>query len=319
MRAFRSLDEVPADFGPSVVTIGNFDGVHAGHREILRRVAALGSEHELVPAVLTFDPHPARVLAPERAPRLITTIAQRLRRIEKAGVHAALLLPFSKELACLSPEEFATNVLAGTLRARIVLVGEDFRFGYRQAGDISSLRALGERLGFRVHSAGAILWRGERVSSTAIRKLIQAGRVDRACRMLGEPFALEGPIVKGHGIGSKKTVPTMNLAPENELLPAAGVYLSRLRELTGEGVGGREWNSITNVGNRPTFDGSEATYETYLLDDFDGVTPERVEVRFLRYIRDERKFASSEALRAQILKDVATAQRWHRHLGRFRP
>lgn len=304
MKAFHALSEIPADFDPSVVTIGNFDGVHTGHREILRRVATLASERDLVPVVLTFDPHPAQVLAPHRAPKLISTIPQRLRRMEAQGIQAALLLPFSMDIARLSPEEFARDVLAGTLHARIVIVGEDFRFGHKQAGDIATLRTLGEKLGFEVESAGAILRRGERISSTAIRKLVEAGKVSRACRMLGEPFALEGPVVKGHGIGKKQTVPTLNLQPENELLPRNGVYVTRTNGM----------RSVTNVGYRPTFDGHELTIETFLLDPLPDPPPDRIEVAFLWYIREEKKFDTPELLRAQIMKDVAVANRLHSRL-----
>jgi riboflavin kinase/FMN adenylyltransferase len=312
MRAFRATPEVPVDFGPSVVTIGNFDGVHLGHREILRRVAALARERGLEPVVLTFDPHPARILAPARAPKLITTVSQRLRRMESEGVSAALLLPFSIELAQLSPEEFARSVLGATLHARLVIVGEDFRFGHRQAGDLTALRALGERFGFEVESAGSIMRRGQRVSSTAVRKLVEAGRVSRACRMLGEPFALEGAVVKGHGIGGKQTVPTLNLAPENELLPATGVYVTR----TMDPNAGTSWRSITNLGYRPTFGGQDLTCETFLLDAFDGNTPRRIEVSFLCFVREERKFDSPELLREQILKDVSFAKRAHARADR---
>ena len=314
MRAFRSLADVPADFGPCVLAIGNFDGVHAGHRQILRRVAVIASERELVPAVLTFDPHPARVLAPDRAPKLISTVSQRLRRMESEGIAAAMLLPFSLELAGLSPEEFVRTVLVETLRARVVIVGEDFRFGNKQAGDIAALRAFGRQYGFEVESAGVILLRGDRISSTAIRKLVTAGEVSRASRMLGAPFALEGSVVKGHGIGSKQTVPTLNLAPENELLPAVGVYVTRTRDLDSV----RTWRSITNVGYRPTFDGHELSCETFLLDPFDGHTPRRIEVSFLKFVRDERKFDTTELLRAQILKDVKFAQRLHGRIDRIR-
>jgi len=312
MRAFRTTREVPADFGPSVLAIGNFDGVHAGHREILRRVAQIARERGFVPAVLTFDPHPARVLAPDRAPKLITTVGQRLRRMESEGVEAAMLLPFSLDLARLSPEEFVRGVLVDTLHSRVVIVGDDFRFGHKQAGDLAILRALGERLGFEVESAGAILQRGERISSTAIRKLVEAGRVSRACRMLGEPFALEGPVVKGQGIGSKQTVPTLNLAPENELLPATGVYVTATRDPDSA----RTWRSITNVGYRPTFDGHDLTCETFLLDPLNGNTPDRIEVSFLKFVRDERKFDTPALLREQILKDVAFAKRVHASLAR---
>jgi riboflavin kinase/FMN adenylyltransferase len=314
MKAFRSLTEVPADFGPSVLAIGNFDGVHAGHRMILRRVAAIARERGLTPAVLTFDPHPARVLAPERAPKLISTIAQRLRRMENEGVEAAMLLAFSRELARLSPEEFAREVLVEKLHARVVIIGEDFRFGYKQAGNLGTMRSLGEHLGFEVESAGTIQRRGARISSTAVRKLVEAGEVSKACRMLGGPFALEGGVVKGQGVGRKQTVPTLNLAPENELLPPVGVYVTETRD---EGAG-RRWKSITNVGYRPTFEGQGLTVETFLLDPFEGETPERIEVSFLRFVREERKFESPELLRAQIMRDVAVANRVHGRLGRLR-
>lgn len=315
MRAFRSTSEIPADFGPSVLAIGNFDGVHTGHRQILRHVAALARERGLTPTVLTFDPHPARVLAPERAPKLITTLGQRLRRMAVEGVEAAMLLPFSRELAQLSPEEFAQTILAENLHAKLVIVGDDFRFGHKQAGDIDTLRSLGRRFGFEVESAGTITRRGERISSTSVRKLVESGKVSRACRMLGEPFALEGPVVKGKGIGSKQTVPTLNLAAENELLPATGIYVTRTHDL----ADGRRWNSVTSVGYNPTFDGHDLTCETFLLDEFDGKTPERIEVNFLWYIRDERKFDSAELLRAQIMKDVDVANRVHARIGKLLP
>lgn len=318
MRAFRSLAEVPGDFGPSVLAIGNFDGVHAGHRVILRRVAAIARERGLTAAVLTFDPHPARVLAPERAPKLISTIAQRLRRMESEGVEAAMLLAFSHELARLSPEEFARAVLAEKLHARVVIIGEDFRFGYKQGGDLATMRSLGGKLGFEVESAGTISRRGVRISSTAVRKLVEAGQVSKACRMLGEPFALEGAVVKGQGVGRKQTVPTLNLAPENELLPPVGVYVTETRD---EGhafpKSPRRWKSITNVGYRPTFDGQGLTVETFLLDPFEGETPERIEVSFLRFVREERKFDSPELLRAQIMRDVALANRVHGRRARL--
>jgi riboflavin kinase/FMN adenylyltransferase len=192
MKVYRSPAEVPGDLGPSVVTIGNFDGVHTGHREIMRRVVRIAKERGLTPAVLTFDPHPARVLAPDRAPKLITTVAQRVRRLEEEGIEAALLLPFSLEFAALSPEEFVERILVRALKARCVLVGEDFRFGFRQSGNIETLRGLGERFGFELQPVPAIVGHGERISSSRIRELVTAGRVSRACRILGTPFALEG-------------------------------------------------------------------------------------------------------------------------------
>ena len=314
MRIFRSSAEVPGDFGPSVVTIGNFDGVHIGHRQIMRRVVALARANKYTPSVLTFDPHPARVLAPDRAPRLLMTVDQRLRSMEAEGIEAVYLIPFSLEFAKLTPEEFVEQVLVRALKARLVLAGEDFRFGHKQAGNLDTLRELGESFGFRVEVVPGISRRGERVSSTITRKLVVDGSVSRACRMLGAPFALEGAVVKGQGIGSKQTVPTLNLAPDNEVLPKTGVYVTRTRDFKA----GRVWNSITNVGYRPTFAGEGLTVETFLLEPLDGAHPDRIEVSFLSFVRDERKFETPDLLKAQILLDVAVANRLHRRLTKHR-
>jgi len=318
MKLYRSASEVPAGFGPSIVTIGNFDGVHLGHRQILRRVVALAREHNFTPAVLTFDPHPARVLAPDRAPKLLMTMDQRLRAMAAEGIEAVFAIPFSVEFARLTPEEFAAHILAATLKARVVLIGEDFRFGVKQSGNLDTLRELGLRFGFTLEPVLPITRRGERISSTRIRQLIIDGAVSRACRMLGAPFALEGAVVKGLGIGSKQTVPTLNMAPDNEVLPKTGVYVTRTLDLTAPQTGrAARWNSITNVGYRPTFDGEGLTVETFLLDPFEGPAPEKIEVRFLTRIRDERRFSTPDALKSQIFRDVAVARRLHRRLIKF--
>lgn len=312
MKIFRAAAELPKDFGPSVITIGNFDGVHSGHRQILRRVVALARERGLTPAVLTFDPHPARVLAPDRAPRLLMTIDQRLRSMEAEGIEAVLLIPFSLEFAKLTPAEFVKQVLADRLKARVVLVGEDFRFGHKQAGTLDTLHDLGRQFGFTLEPVAGIQRRNERISSTKIRTLITAGEVSRACRLLGAPFALEGAVVKGQGIGAKQTVPTLNLEPRNEVLPKTGVYVTRTHDLDS----GRSWNSITNVGYRPTFGGDALTIETFLLGPLDEAEhPANIEVSFLLFVRDERKFAGPEELKAQIMRDVGVANRLHRRLS----
>jgi riboflavin kinase/FMN adenylyltransferase len=313
MRVFHSPAGVPPDFGPAAVTIGNFDGVHIGHREIMRRVVSIARARGLTPTVLTFDPHPARVLAPGRAPKLITTIGQRLRRFAAEGIEAVLLLPFSLEFAKLTPEEFAEQILAGTLKTRVVLVGDDFRFGHKQAGNTATLGALGDRLGFELITVSAIAGRAGRISSTAIRNLVVGGRVSQACRMMGTPFALEGAVVSGHGIGSRQTVPTLNLAPENELLPKTGVYATRTRDESS----GSEWRSITNVGYRPTFSGDSLTVETFLLDPPPASAPDRIEVSFLTFVRDERKFETPALLKARILRDVKLVERFHGRLSRL--
>jgi riboflavin kinase/FMN adenylyltransferase len=253
------------------------------------------------------------VLAPDRAPKLIMTVDQRLRTMEAEGIEAVLLIPFSLDFALLTPEEFVEQVLVRTLNIRVVLVGEDFRFGHRQTGNIDTLRELGRHFGFTLEAVAGIERRDERVSSTVIRKLIVEGRVSRACRMLGAPFALEGAVVPGQGIGSKQTVPTLNLAPANEVLPKTGVYVTRTRDLKSK----RQWKSITNVGYRPTFGGESLTVETFLLEPLGDSHPELIEVSFLAFVREERKFEGPEALKAQIMRDVAVANRLHRRLTRI--
>jgi riboflavin kinase/FMN adenylyltransferase len=221
------------------------------------------------------------------------------------------------EFAALSPEEFARDVLAGFLKARVVLVGEDFRFGYKQGGNIDTLRELGARYGFELQPVGAVEGgslsdKGKRVSSTRIRELVAAGKVSKACRLIGAPFALEGAVVSGQGIGSKKTVPTLNLAVENELLPKVGVYVTR----TSDGEG-RQWQSITNVGYRPTFDGVGLTVETFLLNGAPDPPPSRIEVTFLTFVRSEVRFETPELLKARILRDVSAAKRFHARFARL--
>jgi len=307
---YRSLAEVTGDFGPCAITIGNFDGVHSGHRQIMRRVAAIAREHGWKSAVLTFDPHPTKLVAPARAPRLLTTPEQRARVIEEQGIDEVLILPFTPEIAKLTPEEFVHEILADKLQARAVLVGDNFRFGNRAAGDANMLVELGRKYGFEVEITGTITWRGRIISSSEIRRLIEAGDVARACRMLGRPYRLEGVVVRGEGVGSKQTVPTLNLDTQAEVLPQTGVYVTR----THDAAALRTWPSITNVGYRPTFDGNRLTIETYLLAPLEGDAPVEIAVEFLRHVRDERKFEDAAALKTQILRDVGRAQVYFRRL-----
>jgi riboflavin kinase/FMN adenylyltransferase len=311
MTVFRSPADRPAGLPETAVAIGNFDGVHIGHASVIRQAVNLARDRGLAAAVLTFDPHPAAVLNPARAPRLIMTLAQRLAALESLGVQHVFVAPFSVEFAAQTPGEFVDHCLRAALNARIVLVGDDFRFGHDRAGDVATLR----QLGLEVHPAAAIGFRGSRASSTGIRTLVAAGNVSRAARFLGRPFTLTGLVVKGQGIGSIQTVPTLNLAPENQLLPADGVYVT----CTTDTFTGQRWRSITNIGVRPTFDGAGRTVETFLLDPFSEPAPARIEVAFLRYVRQERKFPTPEDLRAQIFRDVALANRLHRRLQRLQP
>jgi riboflavin kinase / FMN adenylyltransferase len=294
--------------GPSAVTIGNFDGVHAGHRHIMQRVVALARENGWTAAVLTFDPHPAKVVAPDRAPKLLTTIEQRCELMRDAGIDRILVLPFTGEIAKLTPEKFVRQILVDEMQARAVLVGDNFRFGHRASGDTRLLCELGQTCGFTTEVVSGVCRHNRVVSSTEVRRLIEAGNVSLACRLLERPYALEGEVVGGHGIGSKQTVPTLNLDTQAEVLPATGVYVTRTQ------ADQRVWQSITNVGFRPTFDGDRLTIETYLLSPLEGDTPKRIRVEFLHRVREERKFESPEALKAQILKDVERAQAYFRRI-----
>jgi len=302
-------------FKPCALTIGNFDGVHRAHRRLLRTTLEAAGDSGLRPAVLMFDPHPSCVVAPERAPRLLTSIEERCDLIRREGIENVLVQPFTTELARFTPEEFATQFLRDGLGAKCVIVGENFRFGCKQAGDTQMLRNLGAQLGFEVRLIEIVRWRGRRVSSGEVRKLVAMGEVGIAGRLLERPYAISGEIVTGHGIGSKQTVPTLNLRTEAQVIPARGVYITWTKDLDGT----RLWNSITNIGYRPTFGetcGTDNTLsiETFLLDPFDGATPERIRLEFLRRVRDERKFESPEALKAQILRDVGRAKAYFRRV-----
>jgi riboflavin kinase/FMN adenylyltransferase len=306
MRIYRSLEELPDDFGPSAVTIGNFDGVHLGHRAILRRLRALADANGWKSTALSFDPHPTKIVAPQRTPKLMTTPEQRARWMGEAGIDQVLILPFDMATARLTPEEFAEDLLARRMRGRAVLVGENFRFGCRQAGDVRTLQALGERLGFVVEIVPAVRFRGQVVSSSSIRALISGGRIALANRLLGRPYALEGRVVAGRGVGSKQTVPTLNLETEAEVIPVRGVYATRANGM----------DAVTNIGYRPTFGESEQlSIETFLLDIHGPVNEgadDALTVEFLARLREERKFDTPEALKRRILFDARAAERYFR-------
>jgi riboflavin kinase/FMN adenylyltransferase len=313
MRVFRNLDDARAAFGPCALTIGNFDGCHIGHQSIFRQVRAAASAGGWKAGVLTFDPHPAVVVAPERAPQLLSAIDQRIGWMAECGIDEAMVLPFDRRVASLDPDEFVRQILLDGLRARAVMVGDNFRFGRGQAGNVHTLSVLGEQHGFEARALHAVTGRGVVVSSSEIRRRLLAGAVGAAARMLGRFYSLEGRVVKGQGVGSRQTVPTLNLEPPAGVLPASGVYVTRAFDADA----GRAWRAITNIGVRPTFGGDALTIETYLLSPLEGDPPERLRVEFTHRIREERKFANPAMLREQILKDAARAAAWHRHWERY--
>jgi phosphoribosyl 1,2-cyclic phosphate phosphodiesterase len=316
--AFTTPSDWAAEYASSdrgsVLAIGNFDGIHLGHQAILRAAVKRAEETCNVATALTFDPSPRKVLRPESAPQRISTNVQRMKWFGLLGIEAAVVLPFTMDLARLSPEDFVDEILVRRLSVRAVLVGENFRFGHRQAGDVKFLRELGMRYGFEVAIIPPVQYRGEVVSSTVIRREIAAGNVTHASLLLGRPFALTGEVVSGTGIGRRFTFPTLNLVPEQELLPARGVYVTRTL-LDG---GTKTYRSVTNIGMRPTFNGSSLSIETHLLDFAGEIDPRRIEVRFWKRLREEKKFSGAEELRAQIGKDIASANRFFSRLRRFR-
>jgi riboflavin kinase/FMN adenylyltransferase len=312
MRVARTLNEA-AQFGPTAVAIGNFDGVHIAHRELLATVMRAAREHSLAPSVLTFDPHPATIVAPQRTPRLLSTLVERCNLLAREGVENVLILPFTIAVSRWTPMDFAERVLSRAFHAKAVIVGENFRFGHQQAGNTRVLAELGTHFGFETHVVSAVTLRGRSVSSSEIRKAIEAGKAGLAGRMLGRPFSLTGDVVAGQGIGSKQTVPTLNLRTPAQVIPKTGVYVTRTMDADNES---QRWDSITNVGYRPTFEGSDGknqlTIETFLLSPFVPPAPQRIRVEFLYRLRDERKFESAEALKAQILRDVSRANTYFR-------
>ncbi len=297
---------------PCALTIGNFDGTHLAHQQLFRRVTKLARERQLIPAVLTFDPHPTRVLSPDRAPKLLTTHEQRRTRMADFGLEQIFVLPFQKELSQLEPRDFVERILVKQLQAKLVVIGTNFKFGRKQGGDVALLKQEGERLGFEVEVVNEFVHRGETVSSTLVRRLLEQGEVARAAHYLGNFYRLTGRVVSGFGVGKEQTVPTLNLDWGDAMLPRTGVYVTRTTCVDT----GRTWPSITNVGVRPTFQGEALTVETFLLAALELPSPHRIEVEFLHWVRDERRFPDPAALKAQIFQDVRRAKSWHRHAAR---
>jgi riboflavin kinase / FMN adenylyltransferase len=312
MLTFRKLDDIPRDFGPSVVSAGNFDGVHRAHRHVLNEIVLRARARNAHSVAVTFEPHPSRILRPDHSFKLLTPLPEKLRLLDGTGVKAVLLLPFTHDLSLMSPHEFAHEILKERLHAVEVHEGYNFHFGHKAAGDVVLLRELGREMGFEVHAYPEMRLRGESVSSSHIRKLIGAGRVSRARHLLARPFSILSTAGRGRGYGAKYTVPTINLASYEELVPNNGVYVTRTR------VGGECFDSVTNVGNRPTFGADSFAIESHLLNfhPLELTAETEVEVHFLDRLRDEVKFPNVDALKEQIGRDVGKAQKYLRRLNR---
>ncbi|HVC91177.1 MAG TPA: riboflavin biosynthesis protein RibF [Acidobacteriaceae bacterium] len=306
MQIFHSIDEIPTNFRPSVVTIGNFDGVHRGHQAVIAEVIARARDLNAYSVAVTFDPHPIRILRPEVPLRLITLLDQKLGLLAQTGVGYVLVLPFTNTLSRLTAREFAHKILAEALGAVEVHEGENFRFGAGARAGVNELAILGEELRFQVRVHPPTTRRGTVVSSSAVRAAIADGNMRAARQLLGRPFEIFARPAAGRGYGSRYTVPTINLAPYKELLPANGVYITCLE------VNGEIFPSVTNAGNRPTFGKESFAVESHILDfhpiSLDETT--HLQLRFLDRIRDEIEWPSPEALKEQIARDVARARHY---------
>ena len=307
MERWRGLDDVPPDWGPSVVAIGVFDGVHRGHQRLVGQAVECGRELALPVVVVTFDPHPSEVVRPGTHPPMLATQKYRAELLARIEVDAVCVLPFTLEFSRLSPEDFVEHTLLERLHAAAVVVGENFRFGHRAAGDVALLTELGERFGFSVRGVGLVTEDGDTVSSTHVRELVAAGDVESARRALGRPHRVEGVVVRGDQRGRELGYPTANLeCLPFTAIPEDGVYAGWLEPgPRARPAGGERLPAAISVGTNPTFDGQERRVEAYALDRTDlDLYGEHVAVDFLARIREMIKFDSVGALVEQMADDV---------------
>lgn len=305
MIAFHKIEDIRLpDDRRIVATIGNFDGLHLGHQAIMRTIVDRARATNGLATVVTFHPHPLRVVKPERAPRLMLTEEQKLAVLREQGVDAVCVIPFDRRIAEMPAEAFAQEILAERIGVDEIHVGPDFRFGRGRVGSVELLASIGRDLGFEAHAVPPVHDGDERVSASRIRHTLEEGEVDVAHRLLGRPFMLVGTIVHGEGRGRKVLLPTANLAPENEFIPGRGVYVTRMT------LPNRVLHGLTNVGMRPTFGGKRITIETFLSGFAGDVYGARVQLEFLARIREERRFDTPEQLMQQIWTDIEAFEAW---------
>jgi len=302
MQIVRGLESFPPDAAPSAVALGAFDGIHLGHRAILGTAVSQARRDRLQAIACTFDRHPMEVLQPDRAPLPITTLEERLTLIAETGVDTTVVLPFTPAVAAVEAKAFVQDVLIGTLHAREIVVGFNHRFGRGARGDAALLESLAGPLGFRAHIVPALTVDGVAVSSSEIRAALQRGDLAAAATLLGRPYSIRGAVVRGAGRGRTLGFPTANVKTERPLGLPVGVYVCRLA------FGSHEHQAVVNVGFRPTFGETEISIEAHVLDFTGDLYDERVTLTFLRRLREERKFPSVDALKAQIALDVAAAR-----------
>ncbi|OAQ20428.1 bifunctional riboflavin kinase/FAD synthetase [Thermosulfurimonas dismutans] len=298
-----SPEDLPLELPSPVVTLGNFDGVHLGHQVLLSESLRLAHELQGTPMVVTFEPHPRKVLRPQASLKLLTTFEERLALIREFGLKAVLVIPFSKALAELPAEEFVEEYLLYGLKIKGLVVGFNYRFGKGREGDTELLKTMGEKYGFRVRVVPPKEVDGFTVSSSLIRELLCRGEVQKASRLLGRPYRLSGRVVKGHGRGRKLGFPTANLeVPPEKLIPARGVYAVKVK------VNDRSFNGVMNIGLKPTFDERDLSLEVFIFEFQEDIYGQNLSVEFIRYLRPEKKFSSPAALKTQIEIDCKLAK-----------
>lgn len=302
-------------FPPSLrssVTIGNFDGLHLGHRRILVDLVRTATSSGTASVVMTFSPHPLQILHPGKAPQLIVPTDEKIVQIASLGIDYLLVVKFDEALSHLSGEVFIREILAGALRVQHIFVGHNFVFGHKRSGSVALLEALGRDYGYTVHVIPPVAIRGSRVSSTGIRHMIRSGQLSHANRLLGRYYSLQGRVVSGQGLGRAALFPTLNLEAENEILPGHGVYATLAI------FDGQSYPAVTNVGVRPTVSGGSLSIETHLLEQTLEAAPSTLELQFLHRLRDEQKFSSVGDLKEQIAKDIRRAKRFFGLLKKLR-
>lgn len=295
-------DDIRPGWPQPVVALGNFDGVHRGHQRLVDEVRRRARERAGTSVAMVFDPHPPRIVRPERAPKLLMTLEQKLEAFERAGLDAAVVVRFTSDVARWEPELFVETVLVDWLRVSEVSVGANFLFGRDRAGTFTLLKALGQDLGFRADNIDSVFYKDFVVSSTRIRHLVAEGRVDEAAALLGHHYFIDGTVVQGDARGRTLGYPTANLRTENELVPAYGIYAAIAM------VDGRQWPAATSIGVRPTIGDGQFTIETFILDGQHELYGRRLRLAFVERLRGEQKFADLEALKAQMAQDVAAVR-----------
>jgi riboflavin kinase/FMN adenylyltransferase len=309
MRLFHGTDN--ADIArPTVLTLGVFDGLHLGHQLIMKTVVERAKEVGAVPTVITFEPHPRAVLHPESAPPLLQTFDQKIEALGVLGIEQTIIIHFDQKFSEIRAEDFLRDTVVNRLHAKEVYLGRGFAFGHDREGNIDLLHRVSDRLEFFADEVPEVRLRGHRIGSSRIRELLQQGRVNLARRMLGRPYGVEGPVVRGDERGAKLGFPTANLHPQNRVIPRGGVYV------TAALIEGQWRRSVTNIGTRPTFaDANEPSVETHVLNWSGSLYSDVLRVRFLRRLRDEKKFGSVDQLKSQIGSDVSRAERYFERSG----